>query len=406
MEFTWRLSQRGAGLFLFALSLVVVAGCGKAPRARFQLNTVYVEALSKQGELTAAQQRNIADILVATFGTPDEPRLPQLAGTDIGAVVSIDKLRTAAGPVGSDELGRERGLYRQHCVHCHGVTGDGAGPTAAFLNPYPRDYRRGTFKFKSTKGEEPPTHADLKRILVNGIPGTAMPSFNVLDDGELDALIHYVKYLSLRGRTERALIEAAVDELKEDELYLDVEKSSSAEFHARMKYLNDTVSVIAGQWEGVQSVKVPKPPADWETPESITQGRKMFFTLGNCAQCHGVTALGDGRTDNYDKWTEDWHGTGPTKIDDDRVRDFMRLGALKPRTILPRNLRQGVYRGGRRPIDLYWRIKNSIGGTPMPAASDTMSDDDLWHLIAYVRSLPLDSLSQPRHVADFQRDLP
>ena len=44
-----------------------------------------------------------------------------------------------------------RNLYMQHCLHCHGVSGDGAGPTAKFLNPRPRDYRQGIFKFKSTQ---------------------------------------------------------------------------------------------------------------------------------------------------------------------------------------------------------------------------------------------------------------
>src|SRR5262249_29870956 len=33
-------------------------------------------------------------------------------------------------------------LYRLHCLHCHGVSGAGDGPTAAFLYPTPRDYRR------------------------------------------------------------------------------------------------------------------------------------------------------------------------------------------------------------------------------------------------------------------------
>ena len=33
---------------------------------------------------------------------------------------------------------------------CHGSSGAGDGPTAAFLYPRPRDYRRGLFKFTST----------------------------------------------------------------------------------------------------------------------------------------------------------------------------------------------------------------------------------------------------------------
>jgi hypothetical protein len=64
--------------------------------------------------------------------------------------------------------------------------------------------------------------------------------------------------------------------------------------------------------------------------------------------------------------------------------------ALKPRTIPPRNLRQGIYRGGRRPLDLYYRIHAGINGAPMPAAAGTVSPEEIWHIVNYVRSLPYD----------------
>ena len=39
--------------------------------------------------------------------------------------------------------------FRLHCLHCHGLTGDGRGPSGKWLNPHPRDYRQGLFKFQS-----------------------------------------------------------------------------------------------------------------------------------------------------------------------------------------------------------------------------------------------------------------
>ena len=62
--------------------------------------------------------------------------------------------------------------------------------------------------------------------------------------------------------------------------------------------------------------------------------------------------------------------------------------SLKPRTVVPRNLRHGVYRGGRRPLDLYYRIYAGINGAPMPAAKGAVSPEDIWHIVNYVRSLP------------------
>jgi hypothetical protein len=64
--------------------------------------------------------------------------------------------------------------------------------------------------------------------------------------------------------------------------------------------------------------------------------------------------------------------------------------ALTPRTIPPRNLRKGIYRGGRRPLDLYYRIHAGINGAPMPAAAGTVSPEEIWHIVNYVRSLPYD----------------
>ena len=95
-------------------------------------------------EISPTNQQAIANILDAMFGTPDEPFALPETGLD------LRKLKMAAGPVWSDRAGGKHGLYRRHCAHCHGITGDGHGPTAPILNPYPRDYRPGMFKFKST----------------------------------------------------------------------------------------------------------------------------------------------------------------------------------------------------------------------------------------------------------------
>src|SRR5690606_2369343 len=152
------------------------------------------------------QVQNLKDIMAGLFGTPDDPHVPRLVEVDTREVLREELLRMAAGPVGRDEQGTPRGLYREHCAHCHGITGDGAGPTAAFLNPYPRDYRTGKFKFKSTPLGKKPTHDDLRRILIDGIPDTAMPSFRLLADDEIDALVDYVKYLAIRGEVERRLV--------------------------------------------------------------------------------------------------------------------------------------------------------------------------------------------------------
>ena len=88
--------------------------------------------------------------------------------------------------------------------------GRGDGPTASFLYPLPRDYRKGLFKFTSTPSGAKPHRDDLRRTIKNGLHGTSMPAFDALLAGpEIEQVIDYVTFLSMRGETELALIEEA-----------------------------------------------------------------------------------------------------------------------------------------------------------------------------------------------------
>lgn len=385
--------------FLLAAGCLLSAGCGRTPPASYRLNMV--EATKQR--LTTEQERQVATVLLAMFGTPDEPVALPETGLDEA------KLRLASGPVRSDIVGRKNGLYREHCAHCHGVTGDGMGPTAAFLKPYPRDYRPGIFKFKSTERADKPTHADLLRILRNGIAGTSMPSFALLSEPQIDALVEYVKYLSIRGETELSLIRA----------YFELDDDAEGILPETREFLVDeTLTPIAEKWKSAAAAQivVPDMPADIDLAESIAKGKELFYgDKANCVKCHGVTGLGDGQANDYDDWSKaiveinkEIKGglakAGETSTSGMSAEDAAEhrkqvawLGrfshvvdgdALVPRTIPPRNLRLGVYRGGRRPLDLYYRIHAGINGAPMPAAKGTVPPEDIWHIVNYIRSLP------------------
>ena len=74
------------------------------------------------------------------------------------------------------------GIYFQRCSFCHGLLGDGEGPAAKYLDPRPRDFTLGTFKFRTTESGELPTNEDLFRTISRGLQGTAMQAF----DSELE----------------------------------------------------------------------------------------------------------------------------------------------------------------------------------------------------------------------------
>jgi mono/diheme cytochrome c family protein len=384
-------------------------------------------------QIEPAHQQAIANILGAMFGTPDEPVALPETGLD------IKKLKMAAGPVWSDQEGGKHGLYRRHCVHCHGISGDGRGPTAGILNPYPRDYRPGVFKFKSTYTSAEPTNEDLHRIIHDGIPGTAMPSFALLPPDEIGALIEYVKYLSIRGQMEASLEDHVANELNPGDKF-----DPSSDAAVAQLVTTDLLGPIMEAWNEVQD-KVIKPedgaiPPDnrnvQQVAESVKAGRELFYgTRANCVKCHGPTALGDGQQDDYDNWNK--ANNEFIKATDDKIGQIASLKAdlakaqgdeadqlrqqildaqkeynerhalmatlLSPRNAIPRNLREGIYRGGRRPIDIFWRVSAGIAGTPMPAsgpaaegAQGTLTQQEIWQIVDYVQSLPYEPASMPQ----------
>jgi mono/diheme cytochrome c family protein len=232
---------------------------------------------------------------------------------------------------------------------------------------------------------------------MDGVAGTAMPSFKVLPENEVDALVHYVRYLAIRGEVERNLMMYIATELDPDQRLLDL--SAGPEVQAgQIETLHSFVADVVEKWlQAEESVtEVPAPDPQRDLAASVARGRELFYgTAANCMTCHGDSQLGDGQTNGFDDWTKELNPENP-----EAVEDFLAIGAFPPRNILPRNLRLGVYRGGRRPIDLYWRIHNGIDGTTMPGVdkmlqSQALTQEDVWCLIDYVRSLPYDELSQP-----------
>ena len=265
-------------------------------------------------------------------------------------------------------------LYRQQCFHCHGASGGGDGSTSEFLNPRPRDYRRGIFKFTALNNKARPRHGDIYRILHEGIYTTAMPSFARLSEARLHGLVDYVELLSKRGETELLLI----DEYDADE-GLAYEK------------VKETYEFVFDRWEqGTDEVIVFEDDVPPSTPERIAHGRELFMDVkqANCVQCHGQN--GRGTYDNPrppSAWETDAETGEKVRVKDDWGN-----------AIEVRNLSRGVFRFGRRPVDLYRRVYAGINGTPMPAhygmqitepdgTQRPLDENDIWDIVHYVRSI-------------------
>ena len=407
-----------AGLAL-SLSLIAV-GCKPAssPPALHEPNYLYSHALEIKEDLSL--EVPLADsqaLLTDWFGTLDEPKLPPLfAEDDYKELLSLSNIVKAAGPPANTVEPGEKGLYRQLCASCHGESGQGRGPVAASQNPYPREFRLGLFKYKSTARKFKPVKSDIARALRKGLSGSQMPLFNKLPDDKIDSLVDYVIFLSIRGEFERKLLYGAAYELdlEKDRIYNVAIKESSdpdlkKQWDGQIESATEILTGIADAWvesaDGVQEFDLPSFPlfgsetADnrSELHESIAKGRKLYLSEETaCAKCHGESARGDGpQLPDYDDWTKDWTSKidlNPAKLDE--LLPLMARGGMKPQPLKPRNIVEGKFRGGREPMDIYRRIRYGILGVSMPAAAIIKSADDkgireedVWHIVNYVLSI-------------------
>ena len=61
-------------------------------------------------------------------------------------------------------------VYQVFCASCHGPEGHGDGSSAATLRPPPRDFAARPWRFG-------PSPDAIRRVILDGIPGTGMASF-------------------------------------------------------------------------------------------------------------------------------------------------------------------------------------------------------------------------------------
>ncbi len=317
-------------------------------------------------KLPEATQAEITKLLDEQFGTPAQPRVGNGKAElgDLGKKLKLDSQTLAQGSV----------AYRRNCLHCHGLSGDGKGSSGLWVHPPPRDFRQGRFKFISTnpaKNLNRPRREDILRTLRMGLHGTSMPAFGLLPPEELEALASYVIHLGIRGEVEfsieKTLLKPQSQVVNLFENFLPDEEVSKAQ-ETLTYFVPKFVKEIVGQYHTAESqILIPPeyPFKDSELSDSIKRGFRLFSSQApdalGCVSCH----IDYGRQSpwQYDEW-----------------------GSLNR----PSNLTAGIYKGGRRPLDLFWRIKRGIPPSKMPAATLTGEDEvkKTWDLVNFIEALP------------------
>lgn len=241
--------------------------------------------------------------------------------------------------------------YGNYCVGCHGLTGDGKGDAAVFLNPRPRDFATANFKFSSTRSGQLPTDEDLKRTIRRGLRGSAMPSFKLLPERTVDGLVAYIKTFSPRWQ----------------------------EFGpgAPVPFVDDPYRSSA------------------DKTEAIRRGEAVYHGFANCWSCHPAYV------DNK-KLSDYLVAFG------NPARDVFRPNLEQPvgkenvegELIYPPDFKRDFVRSGMSIDDLYRSIATGITGTAMPTWVDSIdvpgkspgdpplvSRSDLWAMAYYVHDL-------------------
>ncbi len=226
-----------------------------------------------------------------------------------------------------------------------------------------------------------PRREDLVRTIQQGIEGTSMPAFSLLHQGEVEDLVSYVIHLAIRGETEFKIIWACFEFDKGQGLVRASAFEEDEEFQRKMgKWLQN----VASNWLLAQADRLkieappnPFPPGHSGWASSVQRGLKIFrgevgkeSGPASCRSCH----LDYGRQAKYryDTW-----------------------GTL----VRPSNLTLGVYRGGRRPVDLYYRLHSGINGSGMPAFAAALKTPQLWDLLNFVQALPHPALRTKAAIA-------
>lgn len=99
-------------------------------------------------------------------------------------LISLAACKRDVTPVSAEEL------FLQKCAPCHGPQGKGDGPAAGPLDPKPRDFTSGHWRYGGSKEQ-------ILKTISEGSPGTAMQAWkDSLTPEQIEQMADYVLNLS------------------------------------------------------------------------------------------------------------------------------------------------------------------------------------------------------------------
>ncbi len=114
------------------------------------------------------------------------------AGGSQGATVNVAILLKPTAEL----VAKGKTLFAVNCSSCHGIEGLGNGPAAVALNPKPRNFHEGYWRYGGGV-------ARIVQTVSTGSPGTAMAAFTSIPLEDRFALAHFVRTFSPKPEADK-----------------------------------------------------------------------------------------------------------------------------------------------------------------------------------------------------------
>ena len=241
--------------------------------------------------------------------------------------------------VTSGTLNMGKSIYTESCMPCHGVKGDGAGVAAKGMRVPPRNFKLGIIKFGDVASGDLPHDASIEKSLRHGLNGTAMLPWD-LKGQQMGAVIQYIKTFA-------------------PETWIGKDKTL-----------------------GTQVVATKDPFGLAHRAAAIEKGKGVYHIVAQCQSCHQAYVT----KSELNRLSMKISKESITDFDDDMYQSKPQDSEHGVMT-LPPDFTWDSVRSASSVEELYLRIAVGVGGTGMPAWNDTITDEEIWAVSYYVRSL-------------------
>jgi mono/diheme cytochrome c family protein len=122
-------------------------------------------------------------------------------GTRLATLLALATLTVLLVPAmaSAGDAAAGKPQFQANCSSCHGMGGKGDGPVGSALNPPPRDFTKGDFKYDTDGDGKPGTDADLKNVITKGAAAYGgsplMAPWPTLKPAQIDDVVAYIRSL-------------------------------------------------------------------------------------------------------------------------------------------------------------------------------------------------------------------